>query len=74
MRAITTEIPLTERLSELQHFRMKALVADYERRGSTAILDRACDREFCQDLEFNYGDKYIYSRIDQFLALYRREC
>ena len=59
-----------ENLDDLAVKLMQSLSRDHAERGSTAILDRCYDRQFCAVLGFNYGDKYLYSRIEQTLTLY----
>jgi len=44
-----------------------------EENRSKAILDRCYDRHFCEVMDLPYGEKYLFSRIEQTLMRYERE-
>jgi hypothetical protein len=46
---------------------LTALSQDYQTQGGKAILDRCYDKYFCLVVELPYGEKYLYSRIEQML-------
>ena len=53
--------------------RLKALMKDYQVRGSPAILDRCYDRTFCETYGLDYTERYIYSRIEHLLLGFMAE-